>query len=181
MPARKLGLVSLLAVVMLFLAPSAQVFADAPFIPLEIKNEFPYDNYLFSCGDFDVWAEGIHTNNIKLKIDEAYNILRNNAQTSEVGTIYNKSTGKYLIDRGQWTWNMFFENNISVKSVLAGGVWRITNPDGGVVWLDTGVEKYVGIQVNLLTGEVILTPPYHIAGQNPDYTQLESTICAALR
>jgi len=178
---RKVRYVSLLVVILLVLTTITPALADVPFTKLVWEDTTPYDYTWFSCGDFDVQNVGVHHTKIKLKVDDDYNLLRNNAQTSIEGKIINSVTGKYLVERGQWTWNMFFEDNISTKSVLAGLNWLITTPKGGLVWLDTGVEKYVGIYINLLTWEIILTDPYHVSGPNPDYAELEATICEALR
>lgn len=178
---KKYHLVSLLAAIIIATAAVTPVGAVAPFIKIDIDSTDTYDYPWFSCGDFDVWAEGVHTTNIKIKADYELNIISNNAQTSVVGTIYNKTTGEYLIEHELWTWNMYFEDNYTIRSVLAGSITRITDPDGGLVWLDVGVEKFVGIYVNLLTGELIFVPPYLDVGTNPDYAEFVDTICEALR
>lgn len=168
----------LAAIAVLALGTYTPALADQPMV-LEFYSEY---NFLwFSCGDFDIQAVGIHSGEAKVKVDEQFNILRNNAQTRDRGIVINTTTGKYLIEDELWTWNMHFENNISTKSVLAGRNWTFKYPDGRMVWQDNGVEKFVGIYVNLLTEEIIFTNPYHVSGQKPDYDQLADTLCAALR
>jgi hypothetical protein len=115
----------------------------------------------------------------KVKIDEAWNILRNNAQTGYSGKLINKTTGNYIFERAQWTWNMAFENNVSTKSVLSGTQYQLVEPGGGVLYIDKGVYKYVGITIDLVNGTIIFTDPYHVAGHHDEYT--EDIICDALK
>ena len=178
MSARKFRFVNLIIVILLSITLVTPALADKPLILEETEY---YDHTWYSCADFDVQVVGVQVMKAKVKFTDDFGILRNNAQTAFEEKIINAETGKYLISRAQWTWNMFFEDNYSTKSILAGSLWRITTPDGGVVWQDNGVEKYVGIYVDFSTGEIIFVNPYHVAGQKPDYLYLADTICEALK
>ena len=177
---RKL-LVSVLVVALFALGVVTPALAEKPFEWLIMEENEDYDN-TFSCGDFDVRVVGSKHMTAKIKHDEQWNILRNNAQTGFTGTLTNMTTGKYLIERAHWTWNMAFENNISTKSVLAGSQYLLKESNGRVIWLDKGVMKYVGIYIDLINGILEFTEPYHVAG-NFYFLEgdLGEAICDALR
>jgi hypothetical protein len=172
---QKFRLLALFSAMVIAFAAITPALASAPIIYKEV---IPYDLEYWSCGDFYILNQGEATHHVKITFDDL-GVAHLNVQTTYDGVLINSSTRKYLVEKGNHTWNMLFEDNVSTNALNAGGSWRIMFPDGRLVWLDAGVIKFTGFTVDPMTKEINWGDPYLVTGHRLE--DMETTICEALR
>lgn len=169
---------SLLAILVLFsLSMVTSALAGGLMI---FKETVPYDLELWSCGDFVVLNPGEATHHAKITFDES-GVTHINVQSTYDGILKNsEDPNKFLIEKGNHTWNFLFEDNISTNVLNAGGSWRVLNSKGALVWLNSGVTKFTGFTIDPYTFEISWGTPYMEKGHLSTWEDMMTTICAAL-